>query len=68
MPKFSEEVLQQAVATASSQEKPNLSEIARVFGVSRYTLKARLNGRKTLSERTPTRSKLSSIQEQVVTQ
>jgi hypothetical protein len=69
MPKFSEElVLQQAVATAQAQKKPNIGAISRTFGVSRYTLKARLDGRKTLSQRAPTINKLTSIQEQVMVQ
>jgi transposase-like protein len=68
MPKLSDDVLQQAVATAQSQKKPNISAIARTFGISRHTLKARLDGRKTLSQRAPTTNKLSSIQEQVMAQ
>jgi transposase-like protein len=68
MPKFSEESLQQAVAVSRGQEKPNISAIARDFNVSRYTLKARLHGRKTLSQRSPATNKFTSIQEQVMVQ
>jgi transposase-like protein len=66
MPKFSEESLQQAVVVARGQKKANISAIARDFNVSRYTLKARLRGRKTLSQRSPTPNKLTLIQEQVM--
>lgn len=59
-PEFNKDSLLKAVATAQSQEKPNITNIAREFNVNPNTLRSRLQKAKTPT--IPTTSKKNLLQ------
>lgn len=65
-PKTKEGRILHACQAAKRVLKPNISAIAREYGVSRSLLRARFNGRGTLTDRKPTNKALLETQEQAV--
>jgi hypothetical protein len=55
--------INEAIDTYSSENKPNLSKIAREFTVLYQRLRARWNGRKSLNQRVPNGRRLTFAQE-----
>jgi hypothetical protein len=55
--------INEAIDTYLSENKPNLSKIAREFAVLYQRLRARWNGRKSLNQRVPNSRRLTFAQE-----
>lgn len=69
MPKFNESDLLKASEAARTQEKPNLSKIAREYGVPYTTLRDRVkNGRQPRTARKPVNKTLKGYQEEALIQ
>lgn len=63
-----ESKIQNAIIALNDMTKPNISAIAREFGVPYHRLRSRFNGRRTRSQRPPTNLRLSAAQESAVCQ
>ena len=67
-PKTKEDRILHACQAAKRVQNPNISALAREHGVSRWALRARLNGRQSLSSRKPTHKTLDDTQEEAIIQ
>ncbi|KAF1943125.1 hypothetical protein EJ02DRAFT_453647 [Clathrospora elynae] len=57
-----EKDIQEALKFMSTQEKPKVTDVVRLFDVQRKRLEARIKGRGTCGKQAPTNQRLSNIQ------